>query len=110
MIEVADPIRRSLRDFAIEKKRIKESKITSGPIGLAIGEAELINIKDLKKNLTFLSPKLIEIEKTGPTMANIHYKRAKKDVEKAKRYFDVRTNLEVGEKTFDYWFEDEGDN
>lgn len=42
-------------------------------------------------------------------VVSISYKKPLKDVEKAKKFFEVKTNQDAGSKTFDYWLAMEGE-
>lgn len=63
-------------------------------------DAEFVSVDEIKDGAVFQAP-----SKRGPQikMANITYKKPEKIVKKVKKHFDVRSNKEVGEKTFEYF-------
>jgi hypothetical protein len=59
-------------------------------------------VQDVEEETTFSPPKP---KSTEEKTSNISYKKPKIIVDKLKKYFKVRTNKDVGKKTFDYFVE-----
>jgi len=57
---------------------------------------------------TFTPPETAIVTRPIIPQSTISYKKPKRQVDIMKKVLKVKTNLEVGEKTFDYFWESEG--
>ena len=82
-----------------------------GPLEMAVKTATLFNLSDFTEpsdqfivSPTFVAPKPVPVP-PKPEIANILYAKPKTQVERAKEVLGVKSYKEVGEKTFDYFYE-----
>jgi len=114
MVETARPVINYLRDkYNKPKEELEEgeSKLLKEISADVIDEKiEEIAIESFNENLSFKAPIYIGAP-TGEKIAKIKYEKPYDQVSKLKKYLKVRTNAEVGIKTFDYyWKLEELDN
>lgn len=107
LIKIARPLITYLtKKYPKEKGELDEiaKKIESTEEGKD-REAQFIPIDEIEDGSVFVAPK-----KRGPRikMLNITYTKPEKLVKEVKKYLDVKSNKEVGEKTFEYFIELEG--
>lgn len=109
MIELSKPILLFLSNLAKETASVNDGDGTDQTLDQAIKNAPAKRIDELHLNPRFVAPRP-QSPPPGPKMQRIQYRRPLVDVEKAKQLLDVSTFTAVGEKTFDYFMEYEGED
>lgn len=102
MIEMMRPVIDFLNDLKAEKDLPDGSERV---LEAAVQAARLVELAEIQTARAFLvRPKPAPRQ---PVMTTISYSRPKEEVERVKEVLEVRSNREVGEFTFDYFFEAE---
>ncbi|MBS4032631.1 MAG: ATP-binding protein [Clostridiales bacterium] len=101
MITIMRPIITFLNRLDAEKKN-KEEEQDSTPLEKAIEEAKSVNIKKIVQEQIFSAPKPIKTI-TLQKVNRITYAKPMDQVNRVKKVLKVRTNQEVGERTFEYF-------
>ena len=78
----------------------------AGPLSAAVEAATPLQLLQIKQNKSFVYQ--VKSAKAQPKEAQISYKKPSDMVNQVKRSLEVKSNREVGEKTFDYYVESEG--
>lgn len=105
MIDIMRPV----MDFLNQLKEEKEQG--EGPLATAVETATLFNLSEFTRpsEQLAISSVFVAPEHTPspprPAVANIAYTRPKADIEKARTILNAKSYKEVGEKTFDYFYE-----
>ena len=108
MIEISKPVLTFLSNLAKERAMSENGDSTDKALEESISTAKAIRTNDLSATPTFVAPRLRPIPQE-PKMQRIQYSKPLTEVEKAMRILEVRTFVAVGEKTFEYFMEYEGD-
>ena len=109
MEKLASPIFEFLRKLARERKKDEEGhKPEDQPLLEIMRKAEEKEVSNLTlKERVFKIPKPKTKEKPKPKESTISYKRLQGRVNKVKKKLKVRSNSEVGIKTFEYYYKHE---
>lgn len=107
-------IMRPIIDFLNKVKEEKEADEIKdpGPLESTINSAQYVKVADLNtKNLpkTFKSPQPISI-KPKPKQGHIAYNKPLSEITKVKKVLKVTSLKEVGERTFEFFYDSEVDN
>lgn len=102
MIQLARPVLEFLRNFRDEKK---QEIIDSQTLESAVSKAPVVRLSQVLPNRVFSSPSLSTLG-TGK-IGQIQYKKPLEQIDLVKKALDVKSNLDVGSKTFDYFFDRE---
>ena len=94
----------------LKKERENDTPQEDRVLNMAVEAAEiqpLSQIVSVEENLSdvFIYPKPTPKPKRIANEGRIQYYRPNDKIEMVKRTLDVKTNQEVGQKTFDYYFE-----
>lgn len=108
MIELSKPVLTFLSNLEKERVAVVSGDSTDKTLDQAIKSAEAKRTDVLALTPSFVAPQPRPMP-AGPTMQRIQYSKPSVEVEKAKRLLKVFTYTAVGEKTFDYYMEYEGD-
>jgi hypothetical protein len=108
MIEMSKPVLTFLTNLAKERAAIENGDSTDNTLDEAIQSAEPRRTDTLAVVPTFVAP-LPRPRPPGPRMQKIQYSKPLTEVEKAKELLKVNTFTAVGEKTFEYFMEYEGE-
>jgi len=104
MINIMRPVKNFLDKIAKQKKNMDSDNIP--PLKKKVNDSEFKNITSISwEERDFSGPKSGEIEESGPKKASIQYEKPEKKVEKAKKTLKATSNKEVGERSFDYFYE-----
>ncbi len=103
MLTLMRPVIDFLNDVEKETRAGLEE---TGPLHKAIKRANLFTLDKLKDSDKFIGP---PVSQAPSKMGTISYKKAVRKIELAKQKLNVRSNREVGEKTFDYYMKLERD-
>ena len=115
MVAAARPIINYLSDkYTKPKEELEEGEsklLKEISAGVIDEEIEEVTVDSFNENLSFRAPKTFIGVPTGEKLTKIKYEKPYDQVTKLKKYLKVRTNAEVGIKTFDYlWKLEELDN
>jgi len=105
--ELTTPVITFLRKMAEEKSRVERSEISESLLQQAYDETLLCSVFKADTSTKFQSPDPSEIplrQKRG----NILYNKSLEEIELVKELLNVSSNKEVGERTFDYYLNNEG--
>jgi hypothetical protein len=108
MIELSKPVLTFLSNLAKERAAFENADSTDQTLHQGIQNAEAKRTDALPVSLTFTAPQLTALP-PGPRMQKIQYSKPASEVEKAMKLLKVRTFTAVGEKTFEYFMEYEGE-
>ncbi|ELZ14049.1 hypothetical protein C478_07899 [Natrinema thermotolerans DSM 11552] len=99
------PIIDFMSDIAEQKKESESEEDV--PLEVEVKKADPVDADELETVQTsFAAPDAEEEEESeGPETTHISYERPVEKVEEIKELLDITTNKEVGEKTFDYYYE-----
>ena len=109
MIEISKPVLAFLSNLSKEKAAFEAGESTDRSLQLAIEGATAKITDQLMQAPAFVAP-VLRPPPPGPRMQKIQYTKPLSEVEKAKRLLKVYTFTAVGEKTFEYFLEYEGDD
>jgi hypothetical protein len=104
MIEMTKPVLAFLSNLAKEKA----SESAAGPLEEALATARTTQVQNVTSPCAFVAP-LPSPRPPGPRMQRIQYDKPLSEVEKAKKILKVRSFTAVGEKTFEYFMQYEGE-
>lgn len=107
MIQQMRPVLDFLRQVAKEKN-LAGTHGTETPLQNAIDSASKMQFQDLPKNEAFIAPAPPKAA-PRPREGQIQYSKPIAEINAAKRLLNATTYKEVGEKTFEYFLEYEGD-
>ncbi|AFY46232.1 histidine kinase [Nostoc sp. PCC 7524] len=106
--QLTTPVITFLRQMADEKSRVERGEISESLLEQAYLQTSLHSVFDIDDTITtFQIPEKSAIpprEKRG----NIQYSKPLEEIELVKQLLNVSSNKEVGEKTFDYYLNNEG--
>jgi hypothetical protein len=106
MIRLMRPIIDFCNQVKTEREQIEEGK--TGPLLKLIQNASLLSVNSVKTREIFAIPKVVAPSaRTGPAFQRIQYDRPLKQIDAAKKILKARSYKEVGEKTFDYFYNNE---
>lgn len=106
MIEALEPIVDFLNERERERKEEREGRVSRRVLEEAISEASTISIFDVSEtNAIFTAPE--KESPRPPEYGNITYQQRIELIEIVKEVTGLSTNKEIGEKTFEYYFENE---
>lgn len=105
MISMMRPVMTLMNQLKTEKE--KDRPKSERVLNLRIDNARIVSVSDVlkdKKKLkdTFLWPKIKVTPQTG--LGKISYQKPYSEIDEAKKYFKVTKLGEVGEKTFDFFY------
>ncbi len=107
MIQLMKPVITFLNNM--KKEREKGSQPDERPLEMkaTLASPTYLQNVNIKENTSqkFIYPETLAKHKKGPNEAKISYLRPIDQIDQIKTALDVRSNKEVGEKTFDYFFE-----
>ncbi len=109
MIELSRPVVSFLSNLAKETTTLNSGAGTDRTLNKAIKNVQAKRIDELQFNPMFVAPRP-QPQPSGPKMQRIQYQKPLSDVEKAKQLLKVSTFTAVGEETFDYFMEYEGED
>lgn len=102
MIEISKPIISFLSGIA------KDDEVEEGGLDETLGKATAKDVQMISGLAMFRAD--VKRAAAGPKWGRIQYSKPFEDIEKAKQLMGVRTLKEVGERSFDYFLEYEGEN
>lgn len=106
MIILMQPVMSFLNRMKEERERYGEGK---GSLAAQVRTAQMASVMAITDAPTvFVAPRPREVSE-GPKMGAISYHKPIEEIEKAKRSLSVRKNSQVGERTFDYYMQLEGE-
>jgi hypothetical protein len=109
MIEISKPVLAFLSNLSKEKQAFEAGESTDRSLQDAIEGATAKITEVLTQAPAFVAPQRRPLP-PGPKMQKIQYAKPLSEVEKAKRLLKAYTFTAVGEKTFEYFLEYEGDD
>ncbi|MCW8130300.1 MAG: ATP-binding protein [Planctomycetota bacterium] len=101
MIKITRPVIDFLND--LDKEKDLEGEGEDMPLHFIVNSAKPVEYSDAKPASTFVFPSIERVERLGPRMGNISYKKPVDEIEKVKQSLKVYTNKEVGDRTFQYY-------
>jgi hypothetical protein len=107
MVKLSLPVKVFLDKLALEAKDPDDEE---KPLAIAANTAPVIPLTQAAESQPFKAPdrpKATKPLQPKPDLGVITYYKPRKKIEKAKRVLGVNTQPEVGQKTFDYFFEKE---
>jgi len=107
MREMMRPVVDFLNELAEEKKK-KEDRLR-GSLAKAVKQAKKDPISRLPKSPTFIRPQRESLD-LEEVLGTISYSKPAKQIERAKRILRVTSNKDVGERTFEYFLDREGED
>lgn len=108
MIEISKPVLTFLSDLAKQKESENQGDIIDEIAKNAIATAVAIRTDAVTTIQPFIAPRLNPVQ-VGPRYQRIQYSKPLDEVKKAMQKLKVNSFKEVGERTFDYYLEYEGD-
>ncbi|MEN6318767.1 MAG: ATP-binding protein [Syntrophaceae bacterium] len=108
MIELSKPVLTFLTNLAKERQALENGDSTNQNLDQTIKSAVAQRADTISAISNFVAPQPSPVP-AGPKMQRIQYSKPAVDVEKAKRLLNVYSYVAVGEKTFDYFMEYEGE-
>ena len=108
LIKIMRPVINFLNKLKKEREEKEGKETDDTPLEKAIKEAEVSELPKININASFLAPQPKPIYHP-PRTAQIKYDKPIDEVDKIKRVLKVRTNWEVGAKTFEYFLQMECD-
>ena len=106
MITLMRPVLDFLRKMAAERAQKEKGEIDESPRESLLGTSQ-VKYSDIKEKSLFIAkPRIIQVP-VGPRMGSIQYYKPEDEIKKAKKILRATYNKEVGEKTFDYFIENE---
>lgn len=106
MIRLMRPLIDFCNQVKTERDQIDDGK--PGPLLKLIQSASFTSVTSVKTREVFSIPKVVRTAvKTGPALQKIQYDRPLKQIDAVKRMLKAQSYKEVGEKTFDYFYNNE---
>jgi len=105
--ELTTPVITFLRKMADEKSRVERSEIPESLLEQAYNETSPCSVFEADTSTTFQIPAQSEIP-PSQKHGTIQYRKPLEEIELVKELLNVSSNKEVGEKTFDYYLNNEG--
>ncbi|MBG1257677.1 ATP-binding protein [Nostoc commune] len=105
--ELTVPVLTFLRKMADEKSRVERGEISESLLEQAYLQTSLHSVFEANTSTTFQTPEQSAIP-PRQNRGNIQYNKPTEDIERVKELLNVSSNKEVGEKTFDYYLNNEG--
>jgi len=105
--ELTTPVITFLRKMADEKSRVERSEIPESLLEQAYNETSPCSVFEADPSTTFQIPAQSEIPRSQKP-GTIQYRKPLEEIELVKELLNVSSNKEVGEKTFDYYLNNEG--
>lgn len=105
--ELTIPVITFLRKMAEERNSVERSEISESLLEQAYNETLLCSVFEADTTTKFQAPAPSQIpprQKRG----NIQYNKSLEEIELVKELLNVSSNKEVGERTFDYYLNNEG--
>jgi hypothetical protein len=102
MIDLMRPVLDFSYKWDAEKDRFENDQ---GPLRRAVKSAHEVRLRDVKTNETFVSPKPPASKKSDPKLTKITYTVPDERFATVKKHLHARSGKEVGEKTFDYYYD-----
>jgi hypothetical protein len=106
MIEMTRPVIAFLANMAKERSEFDSGDATGSALENAYKESKPVQVYDLQVS-KFIAPSPVTT-RSGPRLQKIQFSRPFDLVEKAKGLLKVSSYRAVGERTFDYYMENEG--
>jgi len=108
MIELSKPVLTFLSNLDKERAAIESGESKEQPLSSALTSSKAQRTEDLAISQTFDAPNPAP-PPPGPRMQRIQYYKPADEVQKAMQILKVKTFTAVGEKTFDYFMQYEGE-
>lgn len=104
MMKLMLPVKNFLDRLKKEKEDIKD-ETESGPLEQIVEESDVADLEEVKWRSVFTMPKVPERPvRRGPVMQRIQYHKPLNQVNQVKKALKARSFKQVGEKTFDYFY------
>jgi hypothetical protein len=104
MIRLMRPVIDFLNNLKDEKDGREREGADPGPLESAVDSTFMKAIDEVETSYRFVRPEP-KREKPGPKMGRIVYNKPRDLIEKVKKQLRVKTQKEVGEQTFDYYYD-----
>ncbi|MEH1976528.1 MAG: ATP-binding protein [Nostoc sp.] len=105
--ELTVPVLTFLRKMADEKSRVERGEISESLLEQAYLQTSLHSVFEANTSTTFQIPEQSAIP-PRQNRGTIQYNKTIEEIELVKELLNVSSNKEVGEKTFDYYLNNEG--
>lgn len=105
--ELTVPVLTFLRKMADEKSRVERGEISESLLEQAYLQTSLHSVFEANTSITFQIPEQSAIP-PRQNRGTIQYNKTIEEIELVKELLNVSSNKEVGEKTFDYYLNNEG--
>ncbi len=105
--ELTVPVLTFLRKMADEKSRVERGEISESLLEQAYLQTSLNSVFEANTSTTFQIPEQSAIP-PRQNRGTIQYNKTIEEIELVKELLNVSSNKEVGEKTFDYYLNNEG--
>ncbi|MEH1902367.1 MAG: ATP-binding protein [Nostoc sp.] len=105
--ELTVPVLTFLRKMADEKSRVERGEISESLLEQAYLQTSLHSVFEANTSTTFQIPEQSSIP-PRQNRGTIQYNKKIEEIELVKELLNVSSNKEVGEKTFDYYLNNEG--
>jgi hypothetical protein len=102
MISLMKPVIEFLNKVAAERSEYENDE--ERELEKVINTAELVKYSNALTSSYFVQP-LIDIARNAPSTRRIQYSKPSEEIEAVKKKLNVRTLKEVGEKSFDYYYQ-----
>lgn len=103
MLQVMRPVIDFL--YRLDDEKDREEDEGPGPLTMAVEAAEAVPLSQTTASETFVwTPPKTKPKPTGPPMGRVQYSRPVSQINAIKKALGVRTYVEVGEQTFDYFY------
>jgi hypothetical protein len=106
MINMMKPILDFLRKMAIEKSQKERGEIPDSPMEELL-DAPKVSYKEITNVSNFVAKPRPIVTYNGPPLSSIQYYKPISEIEKIKKILKVYTNKAAGEKTFEYFLDNE---
>jgi len=106
MIGVMKPILKFQSDLAKEKSEYEAGNRDDAPLNTELNKADATWFNDKTPVATFSAPAAIKVA-AKPRLGRIQYNKKLEAIATVKKVLGVSTNKGIGEKTFDYFYENE---
>ncbi|MBD2459097.1 ATP-binding protein [Nostoc sp. FACHB-87] len=105
--ELTVPVLTFLRKMADEKSRVERGEISESLLERAYLQTSIHSVFEVDTSTTFQLPEQSAIP-PRQSRGTIQYNKPTEDIERVKELLNVSSNKDVGEKTFDYYLNNEG--